>query len=138
VGSEFLRQAMLMYPSASTFPLNPWSVSRRCELNSELAILASCITISNQVIFLLRIPAITLHFHQQLIEQRALMLYFLPSLLTAWCRTIFEKLIVTQLVKKHPASFMESDCSLPCSQKSATGPYLEPAESSSPHRSLAP
>jgi hypothetical protein len=28
--------------------------------------------------------------------------------------------------------------SSPCSQKLATGPYLEPAESSSPHRSLSP
>jgi len=33
---------------------------------------------------------------------------------------------------------LESEGSLPCSQKSATGPYPEPAESSSPHRSLSP
>jgi hypothetical protein len=31
---------------------------------------------------------------------------------------------------------MEPEGSLPCSQKPATGPYPEPAESSSPHRSL--
>jgi hypothetical protein len=53
-------------------------------------------------------------------------------------RTLFEKLIITQLVKKYPAFFMEPEGSLLCSQKLATGPYPEPAESSSPHRSLLP
>jgi len=38
--------------------------------------------------------------------------------------------------KKYPAFFMKPEGSLPCSQKHATGPYPEPAESSSPHRSL--
>jgi hypothetical protein len=33
---------------------------------------------------------------------------------------------------------MELEGSSPCSQKAATGPYPEPAESSSPHRSLSP
>jgi hypothetical protein len=33
---------------------------------------------------------------------------------------------------------MELEGSLPCSQKPATGPYPEPAESSSPHWSLSP
>jgi hypothetical protein len=51
---------------------------------------------------------------------------------------IIWKVIVTQLVKKYPASFMEPESSLPCSQKPTTGPYPEPAESSSPHRSLSP
>jgi hypothetical protein len=32
----------------------------------------------------------------------------------------------------------EPEGSPPGSQKPATGPYLEPAESSSPHRSLSP
>jgi hypothetical protein len=32
---------------------------------------------------------------------------------------------------------MEPEGSLPCSFKPATGPYSEPAESSSPHRSLS-
>jgi hypothetical protein len=32
----------------------------------------------------------------------------------------------------------EPEGSSPCSQKPANGPYLEPAESSSPHRSLSP
>jgi hypothetical protein len=54
-------------------------------------------------------------------------------LLTPWCRTLFEKLIFTQLVKKYCAFFMEPKGSLPCSQKPAIGPYHEPAESSSPH-----
>jgi hypothetical protein len=39
--------------------------------------------------------------------------------------------------KKNPAFFMELDGSLPCSQKPTIGPYPEPAESSSPHRSLS-
>jgi len=50
----------------------------------------------------------------------------------------FEKLMDTQFVKQYPAFFMESEGSSLCSQKPATRPYPEPAESSSPHRSLAP
>jgi hypothetical protein len=64
--------------------------------------------------------------------------YLISYLLTPWCRIFFEKLIVTQLLKQYPASFMESEGSLPCSQKPATGPYSEATESSSPHRSLSP
>jgi hypothetical protein len=59
-------------------------------------------------------------------------------ILTPRCRILFEKLIVTQVVKKYPAFFMEPEGSLSCSQKPATGPYSEPGESSSPHRSLSP
>jgi hypothetical protein len=44
----------------------------------------------------------------------------LTCLLTPWCRILFEKLIVTQLVKQYPAFFMELEGSLPCSQKPAT------------------
>jgi hypothetical protein len=39
--------------------------------------------------------------------------------------------------QKYPF-FIDPEGSLPCSQKPATGPYPEPAESSSPHRSLSP
>jgi hypothetical protein len=63
--------------------------------------------------------------------------YLLTHSLTPWCRILFEKLIVTQLVKQEPAFFMEPEGSLPRSQKPANGPYPEPAESSSPHRSLS-
>jgi hypothetical protein len=59
-------------------------------------------------------------------------------LLTPWCRILFEKLIVTQLVNEYPAFFMEPEGSLPCSQKPVTGPYPAPAESSSPHRFISP
>jgi hypothetical protein len=51
-------------------------------------------------------------------------------LLTLWSRIFFEKLIVIQLIKKYPAFFTEPEGSSPCSQKPATGPYPEPAESS--------
>jgi len=40
--------------------------------------------------------------------------------------------------QKYPAFLMKLEGSLLCSQKPATGPYPEPAESSSPHRSLYP
>jgi hypothetical protein len=55
------------------------------------------------------------------------------EILTPWCRILFEKLTVTELVKQYPAFFMEPEGSFPCSQNPATGPYPEPAESSSPH-----
>jgi hypothetical protein len=62
--------------------------------------------------------------------------YLLTYLLTPWYRIFCEKLIVTQLVEQQPVLFMKPEGSLPCSQNPATGPYLEPAESSLPHRSL--
>jgi hypothetical protein len=46
-----------------------------------------------------------------------LQFYLLTYLLTPWCRILFEKLIVTQLIKKYPAFFMEPEGLLPCSQK---------------------
>jgi len=46
-------------------------------------------------------------------------------LLTAWSRILFEKLIVTQLIRKYPAFFMEPKGSSSCSQKPVTGPYPE-------------
>jgi len=46
--------------------------------------------------------------------------------------------IIWKAFKKYPAFFMEPEGSLPCSQKPATGPYPELAESSSPHRFLSP
>jgi hypothetical protein len=51
---------------------------------------------------------------------------FLPSLLTSWCRILFEKLIVTQLVKKISRLLMEPEGSSLCSQNPATRPYPEP------------
>jgi len=48
-----------------------------------------------------------------------------------------DKLGVTQIVKKIPV-FMEPEGSSSYSQKPATGPYPEPAESSLTHRSLSP
>jgi hypothetical protein len=40
--------------------------------------------------------------------------------------------------QKYPAFFMETEGSLPHSQKPATGSYPEPAETSLPHRCLPP
>jgi hypothetical protein len=62
--------------------------------------------------------------------------YLLTYLLT--CRIFFEKSIDTQFVKQYSAFFMEPEGSSPCPQKPATGPYPEPAESGSSHRSLSP
>jgi hypothetical protein len=67
-----------------------------------------------------------------------LMPYSIYSILIPWCRILFEKLIVTLLIKKYPAFFMEPESSSPCSQKPAIGPYPESDESSSPHRFLCP
>jgi hypothetical protein len=60
-------------------------------------------------------------------------MYLLTHSLTPWCRILFGK-----RMKKYSAFFMEPEGSLPCSQKPATGPYPEPTESSSYHRSLSP
>jgi hypothetical protein len=55
--------------------------------------------------------------------------YLLTYLLTySMVQDIFEKLIVTQLVEKYPALFMEPEGSLPCSQKPTIGPYPEPVQ----------
>jgi hypothetical protein len=64
--------------------------------------------------------------------------YLLTYLLTPWCRILFEKLIVTQIIKKYFAFFMEPEGSSPSSQKPAIRPYPKPAESSSPHPSRSP
>jgi hypothetical protein len=40
--------------------------------------------------------------------------------------------------QKYHTFFMETEGSLPCSQKPAIGPYPEPVESSSPNWSLFP
>jgi len=71
-------------------------------------------------------------------DESSLHLPTLTYLLTPWCRTLIEKLIFTQLVKKISCFLMELEGSLSCSQKRAIGTYPEPAESSSPHQSLSP
>jgi len=45
-----------------------------------------------------------------------------------WCRTLFDKPIVTQIVKKYPTFFIEPECSSPCSQNSIIRFYSEPVE----------
>jgi len=51
--------------------------------------------------------------------------------LTQWNIVLFEKLTVTQLVKKY-LPFKELDGSFSCSQQPTTGPYPEP-DTSNPH-----
>jgi len=55
----------------------------------------------------------------------------------AWSWLLFEKLIVTQLIKKHPV-FYGNRMFITVYTEAPTGSYPEPAESSSPHRSLSP
>jgi hypothetical protein len=76
-------------------------------------------------------------FLEQILHATArINMYLLTYLLTSWRRILFEKLVVSQLVKQ-PAFCMKPVGSFPCSQKPTTGPYPEPAESSSPRRSLS-
>jgi hypothetical protein len=56
-----------------------------------------------------------------------LITYLLTYSLTPWCSTLFEKLTVSQLVKK-TAFFMELEILFLLSKKPAIGPYPEPAE----------
>jgi hypothetical protein len=72
-----------------------------------------------------------------LLISEAVILSYYYNYYMVQCRIFFEKLIVAQLVKQ-PAFLIEPKGSLPCSQKSATGPYPEPAKSNSPHQSLSP
>jgi len=65
-------------------------------------------------------------------------LIYLLTLSLQGAEYYLKKLTVPQLIKKYPAFFMEYEGSSPRSQKPSTGPYLEPAESSLPHRSLSP
>jgi len=52
-----------------------------------------------------------------------LLTYSLTHSLTPWCRILFEKLIVTQLIKKYPF-FMEPEGLSLCSQEPVTDPTL--------------
>jgi hypothetical protein len=71
--------------------------------------------------------------HPQTLYVAAYILH--TNLLTPWCRILFEKL--NQLVKKH--SFLwNPKVHHRVHTEPATGPYPEPAESSSLHRSLSP
>jgi hypothetical protein len=54
-------------------------------------------------------------------SRRRKIMDMLNCFLIPWCRTSFEKLIFSQVVKKCPISFMKPEGSLPCSQKPATG-----------------
>jgi hypothetical protein len=60
-------------------------------------------------------------------------LYNLLTYFTPYCKILFEKLIVTQLIKTYPAFFMEPKGSSPYSQKPATGPYTELVSSTDPY-----
>lgn len=51
------------------------------------------------------------------------------SYVTPWSRAVFEKLIVCRLFEKTSLPYKQ-ECSSPCSQKYAPGPYSKPHESS--------
>jgi len=59
--------------------------------------------------------------------------HIITYLFTACYRTLFVKLIVTQLVKKYPAFSMEPEGSLLYSQMPTIGPCPEVDKSSLPH-----
>jgi len=63
--------------------------------------------------------------------------YLLTYLLTPWCRKLFEKLIITQLVENALLSYGTRRF-VTVFTKARHWTYTEPAESSSPHRSLSP
>ena len=52
---------------------------------------------------------------------------------TKWSIVLLEKLTVPRLIKKNSPHCMESECSLPHSQKPATRPYPEPDQPSPRH-----
>jgi hypothetical protein len=68
-----------------------------------------------------------------------LLTYLLTYLLThSMVQNIIWKPDCHSAYQKNPAFFMKPEGSSPCSQKPATGPYPQPAESSSSHRFLFP
>jgi hypothetical protein len=63
----------------------------------------------------------------------------LPTyLLSPRCRILFEKLTVTHFVKQLPNLFYGTQFFITVFTKAGTGFYPEPAEFSSPNRSLSP
>jgi hypothetical protein len=86
-----------------------------------------------------RIANRTLFFLKKVIALTGLLyftlLYF--TLLTPWCRIFLQNLSLS--VSKNILIYLRNlKGSLPYSQKPPIGPYPEPAESSSPHRSQSP